>query len=284
MNFSFVILHYESINDTLELINSIQKNVEGNYEIIVVDNGSKTNRFNIDSKKENIHTIISDSNLGFAKGMNLGIDYAKKNYQSGFIVLLNNDTLINDKKFIEKVISKFDKYNYYVLGPKIISLVDGKNQNPVYSYKFNYDIITVFRGWFKYLLLYTLSILRLEKFVLNIKKRFLSNNRKTVNKDNSGDITNVPLQGSCLILSPKFNDDYNGLYEKTFLYGEEIILYYQMNRDSNLVLYSDDICIYHKEGSSTNLTIQSHKKRRFQLRNICQSRFEFLKLVIKDKF
>lgn len=41
MTFCFIILHYKNLQDTLECVNSIKKNIlEKSYKIIIVDNGS----------------------------------------------------------------------------------------------------------------------------------------------------------------------------------------------------------------------------------------------------
>jgi GT2 family glycosyltransferase len=42
----------------------------------------------------NITFIINDQNSGFAKGCNIGISYAQKNFDPKYILLLNNDTLV----------------------------------------------------------------------------------------------------------------------------------------------------------------------------------------------
>ena len=42
--FSFVILHYNTFDDTVDCIDSIFKNIDyPNYHIVVVENGSKNN-------------------------------------------------------------------------------------------------------------------------------------------------------------------------------------------------------------------------------------------------
>ena len=80
--FSFVILHYISITDTIECIESILKNINYlKYYIIVVDNGSKNNSGNILKEKyknnSNVKVILNENNLGFARGNNVGYKLAK---------------------------------------------------------------------------------------------------------------------------------------------------------------------------------------------------------------
>jgi len=63
-------------------------------EIIVVDNGSRTDEASIIQKRYSWITVVrSTKNLGFAGGNNLGIKAAHGNY----LFFINNDTLIEDR-------------------------------------------------------------------------------------------------------------------------------------------------------------------------------------------
>ncbi|HFI0597861.1 TPA: glycosyltransferase family 2 protein, partial [Streptococcus suis] len=78
----FVILHYNNLKDTINCIDSIAKYCNNkNVEVVVVDNGSKIE--SITEIKENydkdsfMHFILLEDNLGFAKGNNVGFQFAK---------------------------------------------------------------------------------------------------------------------------------------------------------------------------------------------------------------
>ena len=130
-----IILHYENLQDTLECINSLNTQDEKNFDIVVVDNGSKNGKTesveHLFSDNERIHFLYSKTNLGFAKGNNLGFCYAKEELHSDIIVLANNDLIFSQPDFITKVQKAYIEEGYDVAGPRIISLVDGMNQNPV---------------------------------------------------------------------------------------------------------------------------------------------------------
>jgi len=68
--------------------------------------------------------------LGFAKGNNIGFNYAKYLLKSDFIALLNNDTYIKQPEFISLIIAKYDKFKFDVIGPDVISPIDNSHQNP----------------------------------------------------------------------------------------------------------------------------------------------------------
>ena len=126
MKFTFVILHYLTTEDTVECIDSIIKNIKyDNYNIIVVDNGSYNNSGEklkrIYESNKSIKIILNKNNLGFAKGNNLGFNYAKYELNSDFVALINNDTIINQYDFITNIIKSYNKYNFDILGPDIRS-------------------------------------------------------------------------------------------------------------------------------------------------------------------
>ena len=133
--FAFVVLHYITVQDTIECVESILNNIDyQNYIIIIVDNGSKNNSGELLKNKYSdnpkIKVIISKKNLGFAKGNNLGYNFAKYKMDSDFIALINNDTILEQKNFITKIVDKYTNVKFHILGPDILSTKDGIHQNP----------------------------------------------------------------------------------------------------------------------------------------------------------
>lgn len=93
---SIITINYNGIEDTGELIESLQEHLSLSYEIIVVDNASRTNEATLlQQKYPHIMAIRSEKNLGFSGGNNLGISKAKGKY----IFLLNNDTFVEEDTF-----------------------------------------------------------------------------------------------------------------------------------------------------------------------------------------
>ncbi len=97
-----VILNYNGYADTIEAIESVKHSTVP-VDIILVDNASPNGdgeKFKEDLK--GIKLILSEQNLGFSGGNNLGIQYAlDEGYD--YIVLLNNDTEIKPDMFVELV-------------------------------------------------------------------------------------------------------------------------------------------------------------------------------------
>lgn len=89
---SFVTISYNGLEDTRQLVQSLQSTVHSvSYEIIIVDNASTRNEAEI-LRKEFPDTIVlrSEQNLGFSGGNNLGMQAAGGKY----IFLINNDTYL----------------------------------------------------------------------------------------------------------------------------------------------------------------------------------------------
>ena len=85
---SVITVNYNGLEDTCALIDTIPS--ADNIEVIVVDNGSKTDEAQaISQRYPHVKVIRSKANLGFAGGNNLGIRQAKGDY----LYLVNNDTV-----------------------------------------------------------------------------------------------------------------------------------------------------------------------------------------------
>ena len=112
---AIVILHYNGKKDTLECLESISKLSFKNIEplIIVVDNGSAE-----EFKAEGIKVIRSEKNLGFAGGNNIGINYALGK-ESDYILVLNNDTIVEENLINELLNVISENKNAGVVVPKI---------------------------------------------------------------------------------------------------------------------------------------------------------------------
>lgn len=96
---SIIILNYNGRDFLEECLNSVLLQTFEDFEVIIADNCSTDDSINF--IKENfsdnrIRIVESDENLGFAGGNNLGLKHAN----GEFIVLLNNDTVV-DKDWLK---------------------------------------------------------------------------------------------------------------------------------------------------------------------------------------
>jgi len=89
---SIVVLNWNGLVYLEKCLQSLQFLKYPNCEIIVVDNGSSDGSPEMVKENfKNIQLIINNSNLGFAKGSNVGIKASK----GDLVVLLNNDMVVD---------------------------------------------------------------------------------------------------------------------------------------------------------------------------------------------
>lgn len=114
-----ILVNYNGKEYNEECINSILDSSYKNIEIIVVDNGSKDGSVEILKEvfKEKIELILTGKNLGFSGANNIGIEKAL-NDGCDYIVLLNNDTIIDRNLIGNMLIASIEEHNS-VISPKI---------------------------------------------------------------------------------------------------------------------------------------------------------------------
>ncbi len=126
MDVSIIIINYNTFELTRNCISSVIASTSGlNYEIIVVDNASSEKDISLLLHQFPLISIIkSQSNLGFAKGNNLGIKEANGNY----VVLLNSDTILIENTFLKLFTYMESNSQPGVVSPKLI-FPDGRHQS-----------------------------------------------------------------------------------------------------------------------------------------------------------
>lgn len=279
MRFCFIILHYKNFKDTLECINSIKsKLLTKNYNIIIVDNGSldeTTKKLReLEEIEKEIDIIFLDENMGFAKGNNIGCKYAIDKYSPEILIVINNDTLIIQNDFLDKIEKKYLETKFDILGPYI----EGKDKKPQNPYlNVIYGKKQIIKNLLKvkiYLLLEFLNLTILRKILKKFKNQKEKYNYLIEKRG-------VALMGAALVFSRKYYEKYKDIfYNETFMYCEEDILFYQIRKDNLISIYDPTIKIFHKEESTTNKLSKSSKEQRiFKLKNQYKSLKVYLELI-----
>lgn len=287
MLFSIVILNYNTFQETLSCINSFvkiknQDNIV--LKFVIVDNNSPDGSGSLLKTHyeydESVNVLLCKENLGFSKGNNVGYKYSLK-YNPDFIILSNSDIEVKQKDFFNIIISLFEKKNFSVLGPDVYNPVKKIHQSPIFL-DIPLDTKFVQRRILK---LYKRRLSLLCRSFFNIKPSFQMNKR-TFNTNDSykKESCNGYLQGSFLIFSRNFMEAFpEGLYDGTFMYGEELILYYLLKEKEMLELYSPDIQVIHYEGVATKKSQGDYyKSSLWTNREMIKASYEILK-VVKDK-
>jgi GT2 family glycosyltransferase len=269
---AIVILNYLNYKDTIECIESIKCDKYEKKEIIVVDNNSNNESWNILNEQymRKIHLIKSEENVGFARGNNLGIEYARKILKCSFVLLVNNDTIFKDNMLITELMKSYE-LGVAVIGPRIISS-DGVEQNPVQisleksQVQDIYNNLTICkkRNIIKDNMIYLQ--LKKMKFLRYIKKRIDNNGRIKRNIISES----LVLQGACMMLTKDYFRYYTKLFPGTFLYYEENILTLITRKLGLNKKFINNVWIYHKEDQSSLMSFNNLNdiKQKYELESM----------------
>lgn len=110
-----------------------------NFEVCIVDNGSKDNTIEyVKTKYPGVTILRTEKNLGYSGGLNFGMKYAFDEKKSDFVLITNNDVKADSKVISELVkIAISDERNGFVTGkvyyydqPNVLQTV-GKQEHPI---------------------------------------------------------------------------------------------------------------------------------------------------------
>lgn len=284
VDIAFVILHYISIDDTEKAIESVKNNIDTEmYYIVVVDNGSPNDTGMVLKNKyandEKVTVVLSETNVGFARGNNIGINYIKEHYLFDFIAVLNNDIYLLEKQLVSKLQNEYEKSKFAVLGPMILTAggkcTSNPGRNQVISRRDVEHKITrykrqIFFGKIYMGMIYEI-MLKLYHNYIYLPKKFKNGEKR--NKIFIYREEMVQLHGCFLVFTEQFFKVYSGFDERTFLYMEEDILYAQLVKSNLLSVYLPDIIVFHNEDQSTNKMNKNddRKKKLFMRKNYVDS-------------
>jgi GT2 family glycosyltransferase len=249
MIIGFVFTNYNNSNFTREVIKSISLN--NNYinsRIVIVDNNSEEEDINLLHRIKldfpNIHIIFNNNNFGYFKGLNVGIKHLRDNFRNvNHIVVGNNDIIFPDN-FIDILINNKNIFdNYAVISPDIITL-DGGHQNPHVLKRISQIREFI---WDCYYLNYRMAIM--IKYVANVTSKFTK--MKDYQEHNNAQVIYLGY-GACYILGPIFFQNYDLLWDPTFLLGEEAFFSEQLKRKNLQIYYYPKLIVKHHDHVSIN--------------------------------
>jgi len=120
-----IILNWNGLSDTLECLQSLEKQTYQNYQVYLVDNGSKGNDTQTlketFGQNEKVHLILNESNLGFTKGNNEVLrNHILPNSEYKYVLLLNNDTA-PAKNWIQALLEAAETQQAHIVSSKMIN-------------------------------------------------------------------------------------------------------------------------------------------------------------------
>lgn len=282
----FVILHYQSFDETVAEVMHVINDLSGKSKVVIVDNaspngsGKKLEELFLNNK--NVDVILSNNNTGYAKGNNLGIRYALEKYSPDFIILANNDIEFKQNNFLELLKESFQKKNFDILGPDIFVPETGIHQNPKQSNSYTIEQVQKINNNSRRLLNQNKLLFSFRANLKRVSKlrKFVIQRRKATSIKKDIVQLNIVLHGSLLVFSKKFFDKMVVPFdEKTFFYFETEILDRKMKELNMIAKYDPSMLVYHHQNTSTKQSFKNAKAQQaFQLINMIKSTQRFIDL------
>lgn len=133
-------LNWNGKQITIDCVESILKSYYPNFRVVVIDNGSTDGSVKILRDKFSHHLTVldNDTNLGYARGFNIGLKYGFEKNGADYCLIINNDIIIDPRAISELVkVAKTDENIGFVTGkvyyydkPHILQTV-GKKEDPI---------------------------------------------------------------------------------------------------------------------------------------------------------
>ncbi len=224
---SVIIVNYNTFALTCNCIHSVIANTKCNYEIVLVDNASSECDARLFLKHfPDIKLIQSKTNLGFAKGNNLGIQYAHAEY----ILLLNSDTVLLNNA-IDLSVERIKKDSG--IGALSCQLVSADGSLQAASNEFSSISKNIFRA------------LRLQKIVPGVRFKKLDLQVEHQTEWIWGTFFLFPISILQHFKGGRLSDDF-------FMYGEDQQWCYKLRRLGYTILYYPEAKIKHFIGASSS--------------------------------
>lgn len=271
-----IILNWNGWEDTVECLESLYQNKYDNYRVILVDNDSTddsaekikkylqgelevtSNYFNYQKNNKplkfleldedeiveelnipsgNLILIENVQNHGFARGNNIGIQFALNSYEPEYFLLLNNDTVVDPEFLVEMVNTARSDAGVGFVGPKTC----------LYSEK---NVIQAAGGG-------NIDFSRGESHEMGFMKKDTGKYDADIYIDYVG--------GSCLMVKREVIDKVGLLDENYFMYWEDVDWCFNGREAGYKSIYSYKSKIWHKYGTSSQNYFKTYYHNRNRL-------------------
>ena len=270
-----VVLNYKSWQDTVNSVGDLLAQDYPDKHIVIVENGSGNDSaerlYSLFGSEPKVTILVSEKNLGFAKGNNMGVRYAHEMLGYDTVFVVNSDTRI--PKGLFKAIAGVDPNGLGTVSPLVVG-ADGQvqcfpvNCKNIRSHAFG----TVWN-------LFKANVVSWP-LINGIYKRVKQRQKALHGAGDEGDasVERYVLQGCAYFLMPDFFRHYRGIYPRTFLYWEEVDLLLMLKRAGLASVYVETPPVTHFGGGSTD--VYNKKASLFRLKQSNRSMVKSLPLIV----
>ncbi len=257
---TIVFPNWNGLDDTIECLTSLKDLDYPNYNIIVVDNGSRNNEAKTlkDMFGSYIHVIENKENIGAAGANTQGIRFALENCNPDYLMSLNNDAVVAPDCLTELIKTAQSNPKVGIVGAKVYWHHD-PNRIQFIGHKFS--------PWIGDVLGLTTGVLR----ILGYKEY----DHGQYHADKESDI----IAGWCELIDKKVIEKV-GLFNPVFFFGWDDVDYsIRVKKAGFKIIYSHRARAWHKYKSSAVLDghLQYHgPKLRFYLERLHTTKLQYL--------
>ena len=133
-------LNWNGKDITAECIESILISDYPNFKVVVIDNGSSDG--SVQSLRErfgsNITILENETNLGYGRGLNVGLEFGFEKNKADYCLIMNNDTILDSRALLELALMAetekkigFVTGKVYIFDTSNILQTVGKREDPV---------------------------------------------------------------------------------------------------------------------------------------------------------
>lgn len=230
MKLSVVVVTWNTAKITLRCLKSLHRYLP-KAQIVVVDNGSTDNTRKLIAADKSVTYVNAGSNLGFAKGNNLGVSQCTGDY----LLFLNSDMELIDNS-LETMFEYYKKHpSLGIIGPRFLN-PDLTPQASVFPPQTPLNALGQY--WF---------------------------NKPVYEKYLPGGVKPQPvwaLSGGCLLIKKDLFLSVGGWNEKYFMYFEDLDLCRKIRKLSKDIIYYPSASVIHRHGASGQLLADSQNQWR----------------------
>lgn len=239
MKNNLIIINYNDLDNTINLINEASKLTAIN-KIVVVDNNS-TNKDYIklnEIKNSKLHVICLNKNIGYSGAINKACLYLIDEYSKCNIIISNSDISIPSNKVIKSLAKCLENESIGAVMPKILE--NG-------SFKYGWKLTNSFKD-----------------LIVNIPliNKLYKDTFKYYNEEHFNNLYPVVdvLYGCFFMIKSDVLKDINYFDESVFLYYEEYILARKLKLKKLLTVVDTNVFVEHKHNVSIGNNISKINK------------------------
>jgi GT2 family glycosyltransferase len=216
------IVNYNSPVLTINCLEQIRKQEYKNYEIIVLDNGSAEQHLKGLLKIKGITLMKNLDNQGYSGGANRIVEWSLREKRFEYLLMINNDVLIKDRRLLLKLISAAESgEDIAMVCPRILTLKNRIQEGGA----------------------------RIKGYLITVKKQLVNGDPEDFPKNM---FYVESYSGCCSLIKLEHIRDFSEFFpEKYFCYYEDFEFCAKITKSGKKIAVVPDASIVHLDGATS---------------------------------